>query len=113
MFPFRDWSLITGRGGGGYKTGGGGHVKFHPYEKGGRNFVAPPPLPVINDQSLTEIRSCMLHTALGLIKARQHLVATDSQYSRLSIIYFLPSWIQISNLYGWIANSNMYLSYNI
>ena len=31
---FRDWSLITGRGG--YKTGGGGHVKFYPYEKGGR-----------------------------------------------------------------------------
>ena len=30
----RDWSLITGRGG--YKTGGGGHVKFNPYEKGGR-----------------------------------------------------------------------------
>ena len=30
----RDWSLITG-GGGGYKTGGGGHVKFYPYEKGG------------------------------------------------------------------------------
>ena len=26
----RDWSLITGRGGG-YKTGGGeGHVKFYP-----------------------------------------------------------------------------------
>ena len=31
---FRDWSLIMGRGGGGYKTGGG-HVKFYPYEKGG------------------------------------------------------------------------------
>ena len=31
----RDWSLIMGRGG--YKTGGGGgHVKFYPYEKGGR-----------------------------------------------------------------------------
>ena len=30
----RDWSLITGRGGG-YKTGGGGLVKFYPYEKGG------------------------------------------------------------------------------
>ena len=29
----RDWSLITGRGGG-YKTGGG-HVKFYLYEKGG------------------------------------------------------------------------------
>ena len=29
----RDWSLITGRGG--YKMGGGGHVKFDPYEKGG------------------------------------------------------------------------------
>ena len=29
---FRDWSLITGRGG--YKTGGGGgHVKFYPYKK--------------------------------------------------------------------------------
>ena len=33
-FPdFRDWSLITGRGG--YKTGGG-QVKFYPYEKGGQ-----------------------------------------------------------------------------
>ena len=31
----RDWSLIMGRGGG-YKTGGGGHVKFYPYKKGGR-----------------------------------------------------------------------------
>ena len=34
----RDWSLITGEGGGGRgsKTGGGvGHVKFYPYEKGG------------------------------------------------------------------------------
>ena len=30
----RDWSLITGRGGG-YKTGGGGHMKFYPYKKGG------------------------------------------------------------------------------
>ena len=29
----RDWSLITGRGG--YKTGGGDHVKFYPYKKGG------------------------------------------------------------------------------
>ena len=29
----RDWSLITRRGG--YKTGGGGHVKFYPYNKGG------------------------------------------------------------------------------
>ena len=28
----RDWSLITGRGGG-YKTG---QVKFYPYEKGGQ-----------------------------------------------------------------------------
>ena len=35
----RDWSLITGRGGGGYKTGGGGHVKFYPYEKGGAGKV--------------------------------------------------------------------------
>ena len=34
----RDWSLITGRGG--YKTGGGGgHVKFYPYEKGGAEKV--------------------------------------------------------------------------
>ena len=33
----RDWSLIKERGrGGGYKTGGGGgQVKFYPYEKGG------------------------------------------------------------------------------
>ena len=28
--------LVTNYGeGGGYKTGGGGHVKFYPYEKGG------------------------------------------------------------------------------
>ena len=33
-YKVRDWSLITGRGGG-YKTGGGGHMKFYPYEKGG------------------------------------------------------------------------------
>ena len=35
----RDWSLIKGRGGG-YKTGGGGHVKFYPCEKrgGGKSF---------------------------------------------------------------------------
>ena len=31
---FRDWSLITGRGGGATKREGG-HVKFYPYEKGG------------------------------------------------------------------------------
>ena len=31
----RDWSLITGRGGGATKREGG-HVKFYPYEKGGR-----------------------------------------------------------------------------
>ena len=29
----RDWSLIMGRGG--YKTGGGGRMKFYPYKKGG------------------------------------------------------------------------------
>ena len=28
----RDWSLITGRGA---TKGGGGHVKFYPYVKGG------------------------------------------------------------------------------
>ena len=33
---FRDWSLITGRGGGLQNGRGGGHVKFYPYEKGGR-----------------------------------------------------------------------------
>ena len=33
---FSDWSLITGRGGGATKREGGGHVKFYPYEKGGR-----------------------------------------------------------------------------
>ena len=31
---FRDWLLITGRGGA-HKTGGGGQVEFYPYEKGG------------------------------------------------------------------------------
>ena len=36
---FRNWSLITRGGGGGYKTGGGRHVKFYPYEKGsGKSF---------------------------------------------------------------------------
>ena len=35
LFIFvRDWSLITGRGG--LQNGRGGHVKFYPYEKGGR-----------------------------------------------------------------------------
>ena len=33
----RDWSLITGKGGGGQQKGGG-HVKFYPYEKGGGEF---------------------------------------------------------------------------
>ena len=32
----KDWSLITGREGGGLQNGRGGHVKFYPYEKGGR-----------------------------------------------------------------------------
>ena len=27
--------LVTNYGEGGYKTGGGGHVKFYPFEKGG------------------------------------------------------------------------------
>ena len=31
----RDWSLITGSGGGATKREGGGHVKFYPYEKRG------------------------------------------------------------------------------
>ena len=37
MAIIRDWSHITGRGGGGLQNGkgGGGHVKFYPYEKGG------------------------------------------------------------------------------
>ena len=30
----REWSIITGRGG--LQNGRGGHVKFYPYEKGGR-----------------------------------------------------------------------------
>ena len=33
FITFRDWSLITGRGGA-TKWEGGGHVKFYPYEKG-------------------------------------------------------------------------------
>ena len=35
----RDWSLITGRGGGLQNGRGGGHVKFDPYEKGGAEKV--------------------------------------------------------------------------
>ena len=31
----RDWSLITGMGGGGVQNGRGVYVKFYPYEKGG------------------------------------------------------------------------------
>ena len=35
----RDRPLIIGRGGGGYKTvGGGGQVKVHPQKKGGGSF---------------------------------------------------------------------------
>ena len=35
----REWSSITRRGGGGYKTGGGGQVKFNPYtQKGEGSF---------------------------------------------------------------------------
>ena len=37
---FRDWSLITGRGGGATKREGG-HVKFYPYEKGGQKNFKP------------------------------------------------------------------------
>ena len=33
-YTIRDWSLITGRGGGATKREGG-HMKFYPYEKGG------------------------------------------------------------------------------
>ena len=36
----RDWSLITGRGGG-LQNRRGGHVKFYPYEKGGRKRFKP------------------------------------------------------------------------
>ena len=37
----RDWSLITGRGGGGAtkREGGGGQVKFYPHKKGGAGKV--------------------------------------------------------------------------
>ena len=34
QYAFRDWSLIMGRGGATKREGG--HVKFYPYEKGGR-----------------------------------------------------------------------------
>ena len=34
LMLFRDWSLITGRGGATKREGG--HVKFYPYEKGRR-----------------------------------------------------------------------------
>ena len=30
--------LVTNYGEGGLQNGMGGHVKFYPYEKGGRNF---------------------------------------------------------------------------
>ena len=32
MGNIRDWSLITGRGGGLQNGKGGGHVKFYPYK---------------------------------------------------------------------------------
>ena len=32
---FRDWSLITGRGGGLQNGRGGGHMNFYAYERGG------------------------------------------------------------------------------
>ena len=40
---FRDWSLIMGRGGATKRErgGGGAHVKFYPYEKGGRKKFWP------------------------------------------------------------------------
>ena len=34
MLGLRDWSLITGRGGGGYKMGGGGAREVLPVPKG-------------------------------------------------------------------------------
>ena len=42
MSEFRDWSLITGRGGGGLQNRGGRHVKFYPSEKkvGGGEVLA-------------------------------------------------------------------------
>ena len=36
LMIIRDWSLITGRGGATKREGG--HVKFYPYEKGGRKI---------------------------------------------------------------------------
>ena len=39
MSEFRDWLLITGRGGGGLQNGGGRHVKFYPSEKRGGGEV--------------------------------------------------------------------------
>ena len=37
-----DKGLVTNYGeGGGYKTGGGGHVKFYPYGKGGHKKFKP------------------------------------------------------------------------
>ena len=40
MTSFRDWSLITGRGGGGLQKREGGHMKFYPYEKGAEKVLA-------------------------------------------------------------------------
>ena len=40
LFSVRDWSLITGRGGGGYKTGGGrGAREVLPLRRGGAEKV--------------------------------------------------------------------------
>ena len=38
MYSVRDWSVITGRGGG-LQNGRGGHVKFYPCEKRGAQKV--------------------------------------------------------------------------
>ena len=51
----------------------------------------------------------VVHTYSSHFKDRQHRVAADLQYSRLSLTYFLSSWIKIYTVYGWIANSSMYL----
>ena len=40
-FTLMDWSLITGRGGGGYKTGGGA-CEVLPQRKGGGGVLAMP-----------------------------------------------------------------------
>ena len=46
---------------------------------------------------------------MNQLKDKQHRVAADSQYSRLSLTYFWSTWIEMYTIISQIANVSMYL----